>query len=97
MSCDCATHDITEGQETKPISCVDTLEMKVFKPDFRYIRDRRAHEEIREMDEEEFEQFRTCCSCTDDCADVDTCECRQLTREVNCGVVSVFVIRLFLM
>ena len=103
--------DITVGRETLSISCVNTLYRnnqftildsndqkavnQYFQPKFRYVKDRVIHHEIA-VDEEEFQQFRTFCTCDGLCLDSNMCSCRYLTRESNCFNVKFLMHNVFL-
>ncbi|KAL3115594.1 hypothetical protein niasHT_014271 [Heterodera trifolii] len=76
------TEDFTKGEESVPISLVNAIDVSKIDPNFVY-RPRRTGIKRMQNDEGAEQSIDPCfcsgCSCTDDCADSKTCECRRLT------------------
>lgn len=82
--------DISHGLESVPVSLVNTVK-DLPLPKFNYIRARlwdvelRSHvPELPESPRDFSADFKSCCSCTDNCTG-EQCECKQLTMRENCG------------
>ena len=74
--------DITNGEEPQPISCVNTIDFKDLGPVI-YKAERFPHPDVSFCPDPD---FLSCCDCTDNCENVNTCSCQQLTLEASDAV-----------
>ena len=91
IGCYYKTEDLSDGLEAKPVSVVNEFEA-VPPSEFTYSTKSSFSDAIRESNVAHKEvngkavfdtDFRSCCSCKDDCSNVLKCECQRLTMDMG--------------